>query len=186
MIATAGHCVYSHSRGGWITSAVVIPGNNGTSEPFGSCDATELYSVNGFVQNNDPGYDYGAMKLDCTIGNTVGWFGLYEDDFGPELSLPIEITGYPGDKSPIGTQWTDSGTVDSEQPFPRIFYAVDTTSGQSGSPVHVTSDLGGNCGSFCVIGIHAKGSNSGPYPGQLNGGTRITSDALDNYENWSS
>jgi glutamyl endopeptidase len=120
--------------------------------------------------------------LDCTIGNTVGWFGLYSTP-STELGNPIEIPGYPVDKSPADTMWTESGTVASEAPFPRLFYAISTGIGQSGGPIHETDNLGGNCTTFCVIGIHANGTGGPDWPG-LNEGTRITSDDINNLVSW--
>ena len=41
-VMTAGHCVYSHSAGGWAQSIEVIPGMNGAFQPFGSAVGTSF------------------------------------------------------------------------------------------------------------------------------------------------
>jgi glutamyl endopeptidase len=72
-VATAGHCLHN---GSWATNVRVYPGRNGSSTPYGSCGATRLYSVTGWTSSRSPEYDYGAIKLNCTIGNSTGWFGF--------------------------------------------------------------------------------------------------------------
>lgn len=44
-LATAGHCVYESSLGGWATSITVYPGRNGGTAPFGSYSAASWYTV---------------------------------------------------------------------------------------------------------------------------------------------
>ncbi|KKM77923.1 hypothetical protein LCGC14_1365200, partial [marine sediment metagenome] len=45
---TAGHNVYLHDNGGWASSVEVVPGMNGTYEPFGSAMVTDMRSYTGF------------------------------------------------------------------------------------------------------------------------------------------
>ncbi|WP_434740559.1 trypsin-like serine peptidase [Micromonospora sp. SH-82] len=82
-VATAGHCLHTGgSRGFWRSNVVAYPGHDGTSAPFGSCRAVRLFVSPGWLGSpahgfpGDPTQDYGAAQLDCTIGNTTGWYGL--------------------------------------------------------------------------------------------------------------
>jgi glutamyl endopeptidase len=179
-IATAGHCVYDSTKGGWITAAVVYPGRSGANLPYGSCDATEADSVVGWVNSTDYRYDYGALKLDCSAGDTVGWFGLYWQPTTLQAE-PITITGYPAEKIPAYTQWSMSGQIALDLPFPYFYYDIDTTGGQSGSPLDDQTDIGG-FGSDVAIGIHILGRTS--FQPNFNAGNRLSQESFDDYESW--
>ncbi len=103
-VVTAGHCVYSSSRGGWASSIRAYPGRNGSSTPYGSGVSHRLFSVTGWTSSANHEYDYGAIQLSSTLGNTVGWFG-YRWQSSNTFSGAYRITGYPGDKA-YGTMWT--------------------------------------------------------------------------------
>jgi glutamyl endopeptidase len=169
-LVTAGHCVYLSS---WATNVRVYPGRNGNVLPFGSCGARRLYSVAAWVSQKNPAYDYGAIKLNCTIGNTTGWFG-YRYQEGSMTGQASYIAGYPADKA-VGTMWRHNDIVRATYPR-RLFYANDTYGGQSGAPVW---NPGGNCAP-CGIAIHAYGSGGSAY----NSGTRITLDVFNNLKAW--
>lgn len=158
-VLTAGHCVH---KGG--TSSVsdyswgikVSPGRNGSTFPYGTCGASRLYTDRRWVESGNPNADWGVIKLNCAVGNKTGWFRFS----GTSYSLTgttATLRGYPGDKPP-GTMWTMTGTISATQPE-RVFYPMDTYSGQSGSPVYnrYTS----------LVAVHTYGGTS-------NSGTRIT------------
>ncbi len=173
-VVTAGHCVHSGGSGGsWASSVRVYPGRNGSSTPYGSCTARTLYSVTGWTQNRDRNYDYGAIKLNCTVGNSTGWFG-YRWTSSSLTGQASYIAGYPGDKS-YGTMWRHNDSIRITQTY-RLYYANDTYGGQSGSPVW---NGGASC-SPCGIAIHAYGVDGTGY----NGGTRITQSVFNNLTNW--
>jgi glutamyl endopeptidase len=102
-VATAGHCVHTGGPNGSFSRNVrVYPGRNGSQAPFGSCTARTLFTVVGWANASDERYDYGAVKLNCNIGQTTGWYGLLAQSMTLNGQRSI-ITGYPGDK-PL-TQW---------------------------------------------------------------------------------
>jgi len=169
-VVTAGHCLHN---GSWASSVRVYPGRNGTSTPYGSCGASRLYSVTGWTQNRDRNYDYGAIKLNCTVGNTTGWFG-YRWTSSSLTGQATYIAGYPGDKT-YATMWRHDDQVRITQTY-RLYYANDTAGGQSGSPVW---NGGASC-SPCGIAIHAYGVDGTGY----NGGTRITESVFNNLTTW--
>jgi glutamyl endopeptidase len=177
-VATAGHCVYDRSSNTWATDVIIYPGYNGDTVPFGSCNATRLYSVKGWTQNKDPKYDYGAVKLDCSIGDEVGWFG-FRWQSASLTGTSTTITGYPEDKAndPSYTMWEDQDSV-RQTAARQLFYDHYTVGGVSGSPVyHSYSD---DCDP-CSIAIHAYG----PYEGSAyNRGTRIVQPVFNNLVNW--
>lgn len=175
-LATAGHCVHSGGAGGvWSTNVRFYPGRNGASSPYGSCTSKRLNSVNGWVSSANDQYDYGSVKLNCTVGNTTGWLGRWWTT-ASQANLPIMIVGYPGDK-PSSTQWGGAGRVALSETR-KTRYAVDTAGGQSGAPV-IQADGSGVCQGDCGIAIHAYGESGGN-----NSGTRITETVNANLQTW--
>lgn len=176
-LATAGHCVYDTDTNQWATSVQVFPGRNGTSKPYGSVYACYLWSVKGWVTNENTNYDYGAIILPSNkpLGNTVGWYGFFWTSNGASLDEDkVRIYGYPGDK-PYGTQWGMQNRI-KEVATRKLFHNVDTAGGQSGSAVYETRTDGPYANS-----IHTNGVYGGsPY----NRSTRIVKDVFNNLVNW--
>ena len=170
-VMTAGHCVYSHSNGGWVKEIEVIPGMNGTTKPYGSQIGTTFRSVNGWTKNSKVTHDYGCIILpDDTLGRRVGWFGFASLSDSSLKNLLVNNSGYAGDK-PFGTQWFNAGRI-SKIEARRLHYMLDTFGGQSGSPTWRFRD-----GKRHAIGIHA-------YGGCPNKSTRITKPVFDNMSKW--
>ena len=144
---TAGHCVYCHERGGWMTSIIVVPGQSGFSKPYRSYTATELLTTRGWRDENSRRYDMGAIKLASDVNHS--------DFLVPTLSDTDTVTvcGYPGDRDAGKFQYKMHDTVRKEGG--RFFYNIDTFGGQSGSPLLRSSSIS--------MGIHNYGGceNSG-------------------------
>jgi V8-like Glu-specific endopeptidase len=152
----------------------VIPGRRGAHRPYGSATTSALRSVQGWTQNQDSDFDYGAILLPEAnrYGDQLGWFG-YSTRTDEELeSGVVNLSGYPGDK-PSGTQWFHSLAVDSHTER-KFKYQIDTFGGQSGAPVWQLRSDGGRYG----VGIHTSGHISG------NSATRITRGVFDNIVGW--
>jgi glutamyl endopeptidase len=173
-VATAGHCVHTGAGGTWHSGITVYPGRDGTQSPYGSCAAIRLYSVIGWTVSGSELYDYGAIKLNCTVGNLAGWYGLTSASPG---GLPSIIQGYPGDK-PL-EQWGSADKVRTTTTR-QVFYLNDTFGGMSGSAVWY--ERNGN-GPY-MIGIHAYGKHGSGAHFTYNHGTRITSAVFNNLVNW--
>lgn len=165
LLVTAGHCVYDN--GAWSTNVRVYPGQNGASTPYGSCGYRRLYSVVGWTQNRDTNYDYGAVKLNCTIGNSTGWFGASWTS-GSLTGQSTIVTGYPCDK-PSGTMWQHADQVRVTLTY-KLQYANDTYGCQSGAPVWQSGGYS--------IAIHTNGGST------YNSGTRITEAVFNNLIAW--
>jgi glutamyl endopeptidase len=168
-VATAGHCVHN---GAWATSVTVAPGQNGLVRPYGTCGARRLHSVVGWTRDRSSDYDYAAIKLNCTIGSTVGWYGMRWTT--ASLNGVISHTnGYGGDKG--GQLWASVGTVRSSLAR-RLHYTNDTVGGNSGGPVYDYVNGAGPYG----IAVHTNGTGDG----LTNSGTRITEPVYNNYVAW--
>jgi glutamyl endopeptidase len=174
-LATAGHVVFIYAPGtarhGWVRSIQVMPGRNGSTLPYGSVTSTDFRSVSGWTQSGDENYDYGAIRIPTELGNTVGWFGFGVYSDSDLLATTANISGYPGDK-PTGTQWYHWRQVASVNSR-KVYYAIDTAGGQSGSAVYRIIS-GGRYG----IAVHAYGGAT------ANSGTRIVQPVFNNFVAW--
>ncbi|WP_312853949.1 trypsin-like serine peptidase [Thermoactinomyces mirandus] len=174
-VATAGHCVYDPDSKKWASWAKVYPGRNGDEAPFGSANAKRFYSVTGWTVQGNHNHDYGAIKLDKSVGNQTGWFG-YRWQSGSLNGVNENISGYPGDKD-YGTQWEHRDQIRETTTY-KLIYNNDTYAGQSGAPVY--QDSYQNCG-VCSLAIHANGVYGGK---NSNRGTRITKEVFHNLNIW--
>jgi len=183
-LTTAGHCVFIHAPGtprhGWVQSIAVMPGRDGGTLlplPHGRFTSTNFRSVFGWTNNGDPNYDYGAIIAPFDAGNNVGWFGFGVWSDNDLLATTANISGYPAEKQPSGTQWYHSRQVASVDAR-KVYYQIDTTGGQSGSAVYrFYTPPGGTSGRY-EIAIHAYGALTG------NSGTRIVRPVYDNLVAW--
>lgn len=182
-VLTAGHCVHSGgSSGVWSSSVVVYPGRDGTSSPYGSCGSSWLASVTGWTNNANEQYDYGVVKLNCDVGNTVGWYGFWWQSASLN-NTPTIVSGYPGDK-PLEL-WASFDIVRVTQTY-QTFYKADTIGGMSGSPAWQPRPSGSSyCANGpCVHTVHAYGLHGSSPHSTHNHGTRITKDRYNNLVNW--
>ena len=179
-LATAGHCVHQGVGGSAgfypVGTYVVRPGRNGATSPYGSCTAKTLYTVNGWANNGSQEYDYGAIRLNCSVGDTTGWFGYFHQAASHNGQQAI-VTGYPGDKGGH-TMWTMSGVIGTTLAR-RLRYTIDTAGGQSGSPVWTNNNA--NCQGPCARAIHAYGVGGADVD---NSGTRIIQEVFNNLTTW--
>lgn len=98
-------------------------------------------------------YDYGAVKLNGSPGNTVGWYGYRTTNSSSPVGLSSSVTGYPCDKV-FGTMWSDTKPIRSAETY-KLTYTTDTYGCQSGSPVYRNySDTGQT-----AIAIHTNGDH---------------------------
>lgn len=172
-VLTNGHCVFLHDNGGWARSIRVIPGKNGSSEPFGSATSSHFHSVRGWTRNRSSNYDYGVIILPSNkkLGNSTGWMGLARLSFFSLLGLRINSSGYPGDK-PYGTQWWNANNILAVTAR-RIYYRIDTYFGQSGSP-----DWRYKNGKRHIVAVHNTGGSV------MNGGVRLSKPVFNNLVAW--
>jgi glutamyl endopeptidase len=182
LVVTAGSCLHSGKPpGSWATNVRVYPGRNGAASPFGFCAAKRLYAVQGWTVSRDERYDYGAIKLDCTVGNTVGWFAGWNQ--AASLSnLQQTLSGYPSDKSL--TQWKSTGVVAIAQTS-QVFYSNDVAAGEAGSPIFQVRATRRTCGGYCVLAIHTSNLHGSSDPHNKNNhGTRLTLEVMTNLISW--
>jgi glutamyl endopeptidase len=186
-LVTTGHCVYDIAANAFLNPSqiAVYPGydsSRANPAPYGGCSARLLLSTVGWTVSHSDEYDYGAVKLACTVGQQTGWFGWWYQTASLN-GTQSRNTGYPGDK-PL-TQWKSTDSIRVSEPR-RLYYANDTYGGNSGSPIFTRRRAGASpCGGWCVMAVHGYGTY-GAYPnGSYNHGVRITKEVSDTFFAWS-
>ena len=81
-LVTSGHCVFDTATNTFydVTQFRAYPGYDVAKPnpaPYGSCTARLLVSNSGWTVSHSDEYDYGALKLSCTVGQQTGWFGWW-------------------------------------------------------------------------------------------------------------
>ncbi len=171
---SAAHCFYDED--GDARNITFAPGTNGLNAPYG------MTSVKGFVyypvqwiESFDDEYDWAVFKTSSAIGNKCGWLGTKVTTDGNLTHQMSLIIGYPIE------HWGDNGYA--EQWFgekemhavtaTKLFYDVDTSGGQSGSPIiqYQEDDI-------YAVGVHAYRTGATALFPQYNSGSRITMDFM--------
>jgi glutamyl endopeptidase len=185
-LVTAGHCVYDITSNAFLDASqiAVYPGYDSAAAnpaPYGGCAARLLLSTTGWTVLHSDEYDYGAVKLTCTVGQQTGWFGWWSQTASLDGTQSRNI-GYPGDK-PLG-EWKSTDSIRVSEPR-RLYYANDTYGGNSGSPIFTKRAAGAaQCGGWCVMAVHGYGTY-GSYPTSAwNHGVRVTKDVSDTFFAW--
>ena len=174
-VLTAGHCVYSHSHGGWAESIKVIPGEDNGNEPFGYAWTIKMRCYDDWIDYASPEHDFAVLTLDRDIGLYTGWMGLYTTlASSSTYSGLLNTAGYPVELDEgKNMYWTHDNGYDANEY--NHWYYLDTTGGQSGSPVWIFDD---NCPYILSI---VTSSISGL---DLNYGTRINQNKYYCINNW--
>lgn len=200
LVLTAGHCLFSHRRGGPPGRIRITPGRaDRETAPFGSLISNQFYVPREYINARSvterKNFDYGFIVLPRKFRGIDHFFSLHA--LSPEVLKKspahrlITIAGYPGDR-PIGTMWRHSEQIKKMTPR-RLLYTVDTCPGHSGSPIW---QLNPRNKKGYIIGIHTSGildkqgrsygCNKGAVlapPGLLNSGVRVTAEVINNIHN---
>lgn len=161
LLVTSAHVVHrTGQQASKPLSVTIIPALDGDGhEPYGRftiyTDAIHL-PVNDPVEGSPD--DYAAIVIPSAP--TAGWFGLKMLNDSTGTVGPVRISGYPESVTLKSVehkmrQFRCAGSVTYGEHF--LKYDIDTTEGQSGSPVWI--DEGGKIG--MVVGIHVQGTANG-------------------------
>lgn len=185
-MATAGHCVHNNDFGGWITGRdfIAYPGRDGATSPYGGCRAVSFHSNTFWTVNRNREYDFGAVKLDCEIGNATGTYG-YRWQSASLDGTGVVTRGYPGDK-PNGEQWVAYDQIRYSH-VRVLWHLADNVPGNSGNPLYTYRD---DCGGPCALAVDTHGcpnqscNNTNPPYTSHNSGTRITQEVFNFFQAW--
>lgn len=178
-VITAAHTVYRKSRGGWATAAMFIPAYDGSaaneSQPYGTSEVSEFHATKGWVENDNVGHDIEKYEYDLAVlslrqapnshavGEATGYLSIGDYPTSDLVNRRINVAGYPTENLPAVSiaanhpgqvMFHGAGAV-LESRLTTFSHVIDTTAGQSGSPVWVVD------GNFAVlVGIHSSGIES--------------------------
>ncbi len=132
-VLTAGHCIYSAADGGWASRVQVIPGLNGTYQPYGATWGTMMRTYAAWTNNRSADHDFALVTLASPLGSSTGWLGLkVYSDLGGRFG---NLAGYPGDRDNSTGMYYHFGSMLSATAY-RVFHQIDTFGGQSGSGIY--------------------------------------------------
>ena len=197
IVLTAGHVVFPRDRRSAPSEIEVIPGLNGGQAPYGGFKGTKIWVHPRWQSNFEIQSDIAAIHFDQPIGQNIGWFALASRTPDDLRYTWAHVTGYPGEKldkvaaaTPGGREaapvqaaqlWHHAAPILNVQNN-RVFYAADTTPGQSGAPIYIKDPA---VPVPIVIGIHAYGRASTPTAvGNANSGAWITPELFDMISQW--
>ncbi len=158
-VLTSAHCVYDKNMGGWATSVKVVPALQGSYMPYGSANAVKLMSFDLFLNNQDVRHDLAVVKINKALGNSTGWMGRETAGSGHSMYAFWHIVeGYPAEKDGGLKMWWHQKKNNSADEY-LLYYQIDTTGGQSGSPVW-SWPVNYDDGPWYIHGVHRGGTSS--------------------------
>ena len=182
-LLTAAHCVYK--PGDEVKSIIFYPGQNGTEKPFGKYTVSNVHVPTKYKQAAKAEnvtmvekYDYALLELSKKAGNKLGYFKLggYKTEYNINnlTNKTMVLTGYPGHMGKVQYKHRAKIKGFNEDGY-LIYYTMDATDGQSGSPIYKYMD-----GDFYVVGIH-RGEKTGK---NMNQGRYITKNVYELVEKY--
>ena len=155
LVLTCAHSLYVEDYGGWATKCLVFTDVNG-SRPNDSDGVSTIKMTipSAWRTSGSSGSDWGYVITNTAIGNQKGWMGF---GYSPtSYSVNYTISGYPLNE-PYKTSndnyymYTASGKISLSSDGNMFDYEIDTSEGQSGSPLYTSGQI--------VYGIHVLGGN---------------------------
>jgi|GEM_PF-867125 len=170
-LVTAAHCLYDWSRDDWVPKLTFRPSDwSQWSYEF----ASQTWISSEYARSGSADSDWGVVKFPRPI--SASWFGMKPSTNPSELTGErATITGFPGEKGrglirDYAQLWPADGILQAGTEA-RVCYSIDTTGGQSGSPVYL--------GDRTAVAIHSHGAGNGACSG--NSGVRIAPRMIDTF-----
>lgn len=172
-VVTAGHNIFSFERGAFADKVIVkFKGK--------TYSVKEMFTVKGFITNESDECDYGAISMDRPVTGSSQM--PYGDDF---QTGRVRVAGFPKPeidsagqnvalRNVSGKLLADSGAVKERKSEMMWVESVQTSTGQSGSPVLRSKSV--------AIAIHTGGRCDGDNP--IEKSVRIDGPVKDNIDHW--
>ncbi|MBQ8515677.1 MAG: trypsin-like peptidase domain-containing protein [Ruminococcus sp.] len=197
-IATAAHCAWMPKAGtSWIEGpnivtieSLVLYNSDGTTAKTVT-NAVQIHIPKAYINNfdelsvRDNPYDYALITVTDDLTDFDCFeLGVMREEFkGSEVQ--VSMTGFPSEVDELdtdGEMYTGIGKIVQNlgihDVYRRVCYDVDTSKGNSGGPVYITTQYKKK-EYYTVIAIHSAGDEDN----NINVGTRITTDLMHFYNN---
>lgn len=183
IMVTAAHCIWSDVTSGRYNDGVsnprfpnevyVEPATYKDSDktqiyPYGQINVTRVYFPREYYETLSSNFDWAICVLEEDLGYQTGWLGRTANYTLTDHDATV--VGYPGELQ--GDMYTADGKILSTSTY-RYEHNIETSSGQSGSPIIIVSS-----GNTYICGIHTTGADP-EYNVMYNGGTRFNSYIFD-------
>ena len=162
-VVTAAHVI--SYKGQTPIKVEVYPAKRDSQNPYGIFSTTKAAVPKKWSENLHPDYDYGIITVNADICAAVGGakFGYRVMSDSALDGESVTITGYPSQH--LYQQWTQKDTIRYPKEK-RLYYAIDTSDGQSGSPIYANG--------YWAEGIHTRSWSASQGLESYNSGVRIT------------
>lgn len=134
LIATAAHCVYNKSFGGFQNHILFVPGYHDRAAPYGLWIATTAYVDQRWVATEDPDVDVAFLTvrgLGSDPGTLESVTGANRFVPNPGSANPVDVVAYPlGAQKPIGC----AATTTKQSATQLRFDCGGFADGSSGAP----------------------------------------------------
>jgi len=159
-VVTAAHTVIENGKLTSDSPLYIQPGYDNGYLPYGQTLATNIHYYDAWSVYGDSEYDIAVIKLASNIGNRTGYFGIQK-----VIPSYATIAGYPGanidyQTNKVGKMYAHSGSVSKYGNSENLLtYKIDTTPGNSGSPIFNNN---------IVYGVHTSGNSEANFGVRFN------------------
>ena len=181
ILVTAAHVIFDSGLNP-LPDVTVAPGRNGSSVPLGEFPVVKQALAPGWDGTFESALDYAAIQVSRPSNI---WFSVAAMADQQLSGLPVNLVGYPTD-DPLnigiqpGTMWVANGELGTAGggaiASDLLTYAIDTSQGQSGSPIFTV----GADGTALSVGLHLGDDLFGV----LNQGLRLNGSVLAVFSKW--
>ena len=178
-IATAAHCVNGRSL-----TNIILFDNNG----IGTNATPVEYHVPEMYYSSTRNYDYALITVEQDLSDYMQFDLGTVLNYSPSHDNAVTNTGFPGviqksdgtfttvNNESIHNMYSSTGSITGIND--RYFcHTVDTSHGDSGSPVYYTETINGQT-YYTVVGIHVRGDTNPFDDIEENEATRITTELI--------
>ena len=156
VMLTAGHNIYDHDANKYCDRVYVVDRNGDLYQVYDAQIASQ------FKSDSSDKYDWAVAKVSVKPGETAHYmnFKRMDESISPNVTgRDGEIAGFPMEVRAVTTEdmYTEMGKITSYVEAEKLLnYSIDTSGGNSGSPLIYYID-----GTPYAIGIHVSGNSSG-------------------------
>jgi V8-like Glu-specific endopeptidase len=155
LIATAAHCVYNKSFGGFQNHLLFVPGYHDKTAPYGMWIATTAYVDQQWVASQDPDLDVAFLavrRLGSDPGTLESVTGSNQFVANPGYATAVDVVAYPlGAQKPVSC----AATTTKQSATQLRFDCGGFADGSSGAPFLTADD-----GVVGVVGGYQQGGST--------------------------